>query len=81
MGIKEFMDKLHEEDYDPDHIYTIWDKMWSDEETRKLMQNNIDCGVCKEGYFRKPDSKEVEEVLEEVKNDIIDDIKEIAENN
>jgi len=55
MGIREFFDKLHTDPYDPNYIYEIWDKMWSDEETRRLMQNNIDCGVCKEGYFRKPE--------------------------
>lgn len=53
IGIHEFFEKLHEDAYDPDYIYTIWDNMWNDEDTRKLMQNNIDCGVCKEGYFRR----------------------------
>lgn len=79
MGIKEFMDKLHEEDYDPDYIYTIWDKMWSNEETRKLMQNNIDCGVCKEGYFRKSDSIIETEAFKETVESLSENIKEIKE--
>jgi glycosyltransferase involved in cell wall biosynthesis len=46
MGIKEFFDKLHTEEYDENKIYEIWTKMKENPETRKLMQNNIDCGVC-----------------------------------
>lgn len=56
MGIKEFFDKLHSDTYDPDHIYEVWAKMKEDPETAKLIQNNIDCGVCKEGYTEKGDS-------------------------
>lgn len=54
MGIKEFMDKLHADEYDPNHIYEIWEKMKEDPETKKLMDNNVKCGVCKEGYSNKP---------------------------
>lgn len=46
IGIKEFFDKLRSEDYDENHIYEIWGEMKRDNETRQLMQNNIDCGVC-----------------------------------
>lgn len=55
IGIREFFDKLHEDTYDPDYIYEVWAKMQEDEETRKLMQNNVDCGVCKKDYFIKPE--------------------------
>ena len=54
MGIKEFMDKLHSEEYDENHIYEIWEKMNADPETRKLIENNETCGVCKVGYTNKP---------------------------
>lgn len=53
IGIKEFFDKLHEDTYDPDYIYTVWAKMAEDPDTRKLMQNNVDCGVCKAEYWIK----------------------------
>ena len=46
MGIKEFFDKLHEEEYDENRIHEVWEKMNADPETKKLMQNNIECGVC-----------------------------------
>ena len=51
IGIKEFFDKLHEDTYDPDYIYTVWEKMTEDPDTLKLMQNNVDCGVCKDKYW------------------------------
>lgn len=54
MGIKEFMDKLHSEEYDENHIYEVWEKMNADPETRKLIENNETCGVCKVGYTNKP---------------------------
>ena len=81
MGVKEFMDKLHEEDYDPDYIYTIWDRMWNDPDTKKLMQNNIDCGVCKEGYFRKPTLDEAfnNETFKEAVESLAANVEEIIE--
>lgn len=54
IGIYEFIQKLHEEEYDPDHIYEVWAKMESDPETKKLIENNETCGVCKKGYTNKP---------------------------
>lgn len=54
IGIKEFLDKLKGEEYDENHIYDIWDEMSKDPETMKLIQNNITCGVCPEGYTNKP---------------------------
>lgn len=54
IGIKEFFEKLHEDEYDPDHIYDIWDKMKEDPKTLELIKNNEQCGVCKEGYTNKP---------------------------
>ena len=54
LGIREFMDRLHSEEYDENHIYEIWEKMNNDPETKKLIENNVKCGVCKEGYTNKP---------------------------
>ena len=54
IGIHQFMEKLRNEDYDPNHIYEVWKKMEEDPETKKLIENNIQCGVCKEGYTNKP---------------------------
>lgn len=54
IGIHEFMNKLHEEEYNPDDIYEVWAKMESDPETKKLIENNEKCGVCKKGYTNKP---------------------------
>lgn len=58
IGIKEFFDKLHNDSYDPDAIYDVWARMQENNETKQLMQNNIDCGVCKEDYFVKHDVPE-----------------------
>ena len=49
MGIHEFMDKLHQEDYDPQHIYEVWKKIPLD-----LIENNEKCGVCPVGYALAP---------------------------
>ena len=54
IGIKEFMEKLHSEEYDENHIYEIWEQMKANPETAKLIDNNIKCGVCAEGYTNKP---------------------------
>lgn len=55
IGIKEFFEKLHEDTYDPDDIYNVWAKMREDPDACKLMQNNVDCGVCKDKYWEKPE--------------------------
>ena len=54
IGIKEFMEKLHTDEYDENAIYQIWDEMAQNEETKHLIENNIKCGVCAEGYTNKP---------------------------
>lgn len=53
IGIKEFFEKLHEDTYEPDYIYDVWAKMREYPDTCKLMQNNVDCGVCKDKYWEK----------------------------
>lgn len=54
IGIREFMAKLKEEEYDPEHIYEIWKRMEDDPKTKKLIENNETCGVCPKGYINKP---------------------------
>lgn len=53
-GIKEFMDELKNDTYDENHIYEVWEKMNADPETKKLIENNEECGVCPKGYTNKP---------------------------
>ena len=73
VGIKEFFDLLHNDPYDPDDIYKVWEKMKADPEARQLMQNNIDCGVCKEGYMDRPTPTEIVDVIESrVSEEIVD---------
>ena len=54
IGIYEFMEKLRTEEYDPDEIYRVWERMENNPETKKLIENNEACGVCKKGYTNKP---------------------------
>ena len=54
LGVREFMDKLRGEEYDPQHIYDIWEEMKQNPETRALIENNEACGVCKSGYTNRP---------------------------
>lgn len=49
IGIREFMDRLHEEIYNPDDIYAVWERI-----PAELKENNVKCGVCAEGYTNKP---------------------------
>lgn len=61
IGIKEFMDKLHSDPYNPDDIYDIWSKIPMD-----LRNNNVACGVCPDNYWRRPKAdKEQKEVWKE----------------
>jgi len=52
MGIKEFMEKLHTEEYNENYIYEVWDKLPKD-----LIKNNEECGVCPIGYTKKKTEK------------------------
>lgn len=52
IGIKEFMDKLHTEPYDPDYIYEVWKEIPQD-----LIKNNETCGVCPKDYTKKKTPK------------------------
>lgn len=54
MGIKEFFDQIHDDEYDEDHIYDIWEDMENDPVSAQLIRNNEECGVCKTGYTKRP---------------------------
>ena len=60
IGIKEFFDKLHEEEYDENHIYDIWEEMEKDPEAAQLIKNNEECGVCPVGYTKRQPSQNEE---------------------
>lgn len=45
MGLREFLDKLHGEPYDPGRIYEVWKQL-----PLELVKNNEKCGVCPVGY-------------------------------
>lgn len=51
MGIKEFLEKVSKESYDPNAIYEVWKKL-----PPELIKNNETCGVCKVGYTENPNT-------------------------
>lgn len=56
IGVKEFMDKLRAESYDPEHIYEVWAEIPQD-----LIENNEKCGVCPVGYTKAKKQNEEKE--------------------
>lgn len=52
MGVKEFFEKIKAEEYNPNDIYDIWEKIPSE-----LIENNERCGVCPKGYTKRPIKK------------------------
>lgn len=50
MGFDEFLKRMRSEEYDPDHIYDIWQEMSSSPEMRSRMAANEETGVCEKGY-------------------------------
>lgn len=57
IGIHEFLDKVKNEEYNPDHIYDVWDEMKKTEEGLQLIRNNEQCGVCEIGYTERKEKK------------------------
>lgn len=49
MGVHEFMERLHTENYDPKQIYAVWKEL-----SQHLIRNNEACGVCPVGYTQEP---------------------------
>lgn len=68
MGIKEFLDQLKNEEYHEDDIYDVWEEMKGDPDTFKLMMNNVECGVCKDGYMNRPHKAKEEKKPEETES-------------
>ena len=52
MTIREFMDKVRTEPYNPNDIYSVWEKLPKD-----LIENNEKCGVCRVGYTKNNTEK------------------------
>ena len=50
LGFGEFMGLLRTEEYDPDRIYDVWERMSESPELRALMDANEETGVCAKGY-------------------------------
>lgn len=50
MGIREFFDRLEQEPYDEEEIYTIWADMYK--EQPELLENNVKCGVMPKNYWK-----------------------------
>lgn len=46
MTFKEFINRLRTEEYNPNHIYDVWNKLPND-----LKENNIRCGVCSKDHY------------------------------
>ena len=65
VGIKEFFNMLQNEEYNPDHIYDVWDKMKQDPEGRRMIENNIKCGVCPADYTEKFRREEIAEKIQD----------------
>ena len=50
LGFDEFMGLLRTEEYDPDRIYDVWERMSESPELRALMDANEETGACARGY-------------------------------
>lgn len=62
LGVREFMERLRTEEYDPNFIHELWGEMWNVPFYRYYMENNIACGVCPEGYAERAEKEESNEV-------------------
>lgn len=58
IGITEFFDRLEQEPYDPDEIFTIWADMYK--EQPELLQNNVKCGVMPKNYWTNLSKKSID---------------------
>ena len=50
LGFDEFMGILRTEEYDPDRIFDVWERMSESPELRALMDANEETGACARGY-------------------------------
>ncbi len=49
----EFLERMRTEEYDPEHIYDIWEKMAESPKLREGMRLNEETGVCERGYAER----------------------------
>ena len=50
ISFDEFLGRMKTEEYDPDHIYDVWEEMSRQPEMRGRMEMNEESGVCRRGY-------------------------------
>jgi hypothetical protein len=50
ISFDEFLRRMKTEEYDPDHIYDVWEEMAKSPEMRARMAMNEETGVCRRGY-------------------------------
>ena len=56
MRFDEFLERLRCEEYDPDHICEVWEKMAEIPELKECMDMNVKVGVCEPGYTGKTEN-------------------------
>ena len=49
----EFLERMRSEEYDPEHIYDVWEEMARSPEMRARMAANVEHGACEPGYTEK----------------------------
>lgn len=50
ISFDEFLRRMKTEEYDPEHIYDVWEEMAKSPEMKARMKMNEESGVCKRGY-------------------------------
>ena len=53
LAFDEFLERMRSEEYDPDRIYDVWEKMARSPEMRSRMAANVECGACSPGYAER----------------------------
>ena len=56
LSFDEFLERMADEEYDPDHIYEVWAGMAGSPEMRLRMRMNEETGVCEKGYAERKES-------------------------
>ena len=56
VSFDEFIYRMQTEEYDPDHIYDVWDQMAKSPEMRSRMELNEETGVCEKGYAARKEN-------------------------
>ena len=49
----EFLERMRSEEYDPEHIYDVWEEMARSPEMRARMAANVEHGACGPGYAER----------------------------